>query len=81
MKQYTVFSSDILGRDLVVMDESGNKIENITDLALFADASLGEPIRIQLTILGVGLNVKAVGDSVTFLCPNCDQYQSHDCHA
>lgn len=77
MKTYTVFSSDTMGRDLVVMDEKGSKIENITELTI--RGSVGEPMTLELTVIGVAVNAQAVVDSVTFLCPECDEFVMHDC--
>lgn len=77
MKTYTVFSSDPMCRDLVVMDEKGNKIENITDMTIRAAAN--EPMTLELTVMGVAVNAQAVVDTVTFLCPHCEEYVMHDC--
>lgn len=77
MKTYTVFSSDTMGRDLVVMDDKGNKIENITDLTI--TASVGGPMTLDMTVIGVAVNAQAVAESVTFLCPHCDEFVMHDC--
>lgn len=77
MKTYTVFSSDPGCRDLVVMDEKGNKIENITDITL--RASTGDMMQMDITVIGVAVNTQAVMDTVTFLCPECDEFVNHDC--
>lgn len=77
VKTYTVFSSDPMGRDLVVMDEKGNKIENITDMTIRAEP--GAPMTLELTVIGVAVNAQAIVDTVTFLCPECEEYVGHDC--
>lgn len=77
MKTYTVFTSDMMGRDLVVMDGEGNKIENITELTLRGE--VGQPMTLELTVIGVATNTQAVLTDITFLCPGCDEYVGHEC--
>lgn len=78
VKTYTVFSSDMMGNDLVVMDDNGNKIENIRELTLRGEAR--QLMTLELTLIGVGLNVKATVTDVTFICPACDENVTHECH-
>lgn len=76
-KTYTIYSSDLIGSDFKIVDRDGNQVENLVEVTVRAER--GEPVRAEITVMGVALNVQAEVDEVTFVCPNCEAYVSHDC--
>lgn len=77
MRNWTIQGSDHLGRDLVIVDGDGKKMDGVTDVTVYIDPTNG--IRASIEIIGVALNVTAVVESVTFRCPSCEDLVMHDC--
>jgi hypothetical protein len=77
LRNFMVHSSDFTGRDLVIVDEDGNKLENITELTVrFRTDSL---VTFEIEMVGKGVNVKGKIDTVDFVCPGCGDLTTHTC--
>ena len=77
MREWTIHASDAMGRDLVVVDGDGKKIDGLLEVTVYADPRNG--LRASVDILGVAVNVKVKIDTVYFRCPSCEELVSHDC--
>lgn len=70
--------SDGTGPGTVIIDEDGNKLEGVLDVTIRMHA--GEYNTADLEIIAPQTQVQAKVDEVSFLCPVCEEYQTHQCH-
>ena len=79
MREWTIQASDAMGRDLVIVDGDGKKIDGLLDVTIYADPVNG--LRTNIEIIGVAVNIKVNINTVYFRCPSCDELVSHDCRS
>jgi hypothetical protein len=79
MKVYTLHTRDPMGKDFAIVDEDGNKIENVVSFWVRGEA--GALIEAELTIVPLAANMKVVVNSIEFICPNCGDSTSHTCES
>lgn len=70
-------TSDGDAKSASIVDESGRKIEGVTEATLFIEA--GNFNRIDLTFGLPSVDVKAYVHQVTMVCPCCNDTMTHRC--
>lgn len=69
--------SDGFGQGSLVIDEDGKKVENVSSATVWISA--GEPTRVDLEIWMPVVNASGIVQSITFICPCCDETITHEC--
>ncbi len=76
MKKVMIHSQGF-GDDTVVIDEDGNRIENVTEVTLYMRAR--EINTATVEIMMVQANAEARVEDWQFTCPNCSDTELHTC--
>lgn len=79
MRQVTIFSSDLTGQDLVVVQEDGSKIENISELTIHMAPNTVATV--ELTLDAPVVNVKGYLHNIEARMPCCGETIHHECDA
>lgn len=74
-KPTIIIASD--GVDGQVNLADGTPIPEVTEITIWLEA--GQAVRADITLCTPAINVTATLDEVTFLCPACEGYVSHEC--
>lgn len=76
MKTVTIHS-DGTGPGTVIIDENGNKLNGVIEATIRLAA--GDYNTVDLEIIAPEVQITAAVDETSFLCPICEEYQSHQC--